>query len=413
MRWREPVSDPIVTAFAGDTVPGLLEEEGSNVSEPLMSLLRSCRLVVANLESPLTTAASRKPRGTSLASSPASVRRLKELNVSLVNLANNHTMDRGRAGLDETLDVLAKNDIAWLGAGRDIGEAARPYVWHGDGLKIVFLSASYEASDVTSTAGPSTAGANPLVVPDVRKAIEVFKAQGQLVCLSYHGGAEFFRFPCPVKRRLMRELSGCGADMVIGHHAHLFQGLEIFERENRILAHGLGNFAMTTRSQVSHRGTEIGLVLLVEVDAAGPLGCSTHFVHNDRRHRVLELVRGEAEARLRLLHDRYSRALGEERSALREWRRDCCRMVMGLNDRQRMPVARRLERAVRNSWGAVKRALREGRSRPRKDGARHVCTRQEVHWAGLRGVPLMLASPYRFVDCYRAYDRVARPLPRP
>jgi hypothetical protein len=207
-------------------------------------------------------------------------------------------------------------------------------------------------------------------------------------------------------------MSGWGADMVIGHHAHLFQGLEILETKNRIIAHGLGNFALTTASQVAHRGTEFGLLLEVEVDAQGPLGCSTFFVHNDRRRAALELVQGKADAELRGLLGRLSKAVGDERRHLREWRRDCGRALLGLNESKRPGLARRIVRAIRNSWGAFRRLLREGPPAPPVDKARHVCTRQEMTLAAMRGVPSLLISPFRLKDCYSAYAKAGRFLAR-
>ncbi len=88
----------------------------------------ACDLVVANLESPLTTATSAKDRGSSLCSDPNSVKELKELNVNVANLANNHIIDRGLTGSEETLNDLKQHGISWLGAGRDKKHASKPFM---------------------------------------------------------------------------------------------------------------------------------------------------------------------------------------------------------------------------------------------------------------------------------------------
>ena len=60
---------------------------------------------------------------------------------------------------------------------------------------------------------------------EARETIVSLKRRGYVVCVSYHGGEEFFGIPSPSRRALFHELASNGADLVIGHHAHVFQGL--------------------------------------------------------------------------------------------------------------------------------------------------------------------------------------------
>ena len=95
----------------------------------------------------------------------------------------------------------------------------------------------------------------------------------------------------------LRALAKSGADIVIGHHAHTFQGIEVWD--NSIIAYGLGNFLMTTPYQIAHKGTDIGLLLIAEIDTGGPFAYSTFFVRNDRDHRRIALIHGNEEGSLK------------------------------------------------------------------------------------------------------------------
>ena len=405
-RWRVPQSEPVVIAFAGDTMPRYEDHGGIAKSEDLTGLLHSCDLVMANLESPLTTAGSFKTGGSSLFSIPSSVLDLQELNISLVSLANNHIMDRGRTGLEETLDVLDKSKIAWLGAGLNSVEAAQTHVWSSTDFKMVFLSFSYEASDIVNTAGYSRAGANPLLMSDAQRKISAFKEQGYLVCVSYHGGEQFFRIPFPKRQTLFRLLAESGADIVIGHHAHVFQGIETFD--NKIVAYGLGNFLMTTPFQSAHKGTAIGLLLLIEVDAAGPLGYTAHFVYNDRKNHMLSLIHGEAESILQKLIDSFSRSFKDQKNLIREWQLDCCRMLMSMNEVNNIHPVRRLYSAGRRGWSILKADHEEKMTPPKGERALYSASKNKQILEGIRGIPLMLSAPGKFTECYTAYNEVSR-----
>ncbi len=311
-------------------------------------------------------------------------------------------MDRGLSGLEETLSVLDKAGIVRIGAGRDIEEASRPYLWHGSGAKVAFLAYRVKARFVPSTAGPTWAGASPLVMSKAQETVVSLKRQGYVVCVSYHGGEEFFRIPSQRRRALFQELAINGADIVIGHHAHVFQGIEILNRS--LLAYGLGNFKMTTPYQLAHKGTAIGLLLTVEIDALGPFAYSTQFVHNQRERESVALVRGKSEADLRKLLGRLSVALRDRGLRTREWRRDCLRMLWSMNDARALSTLLRLFWALRICLSALRKA--PAAKPPLSSGAakRYAHPAQGALWDGIRGIPSALIEPGNFTACYGAYE---------
>ena len=101
---RRPVSKATKVSFFGDTVPGYPIYEPISTGQRLLEHLGNCDIVIANLESPLTTASHPKQVGTSLRSDPASVSELKELNVSIW----------GRLYPVNGYDRFKSEDISWV-----------------------------------------------------------------------------------------------------------------------------------------------------------------------------------------------------------------------------------------------------------------------------------------------------------
>ncbi len=399
---RRPVSRPAMIAFGGDFIPPSTVGRPVVKSADLAGLLRSCDLVAVNLECPLTAADSAKTRFTSLYADPASLGEFREFNISLVTLANNHIMDRGLAGLEDTLAALDAGGIPRIGAGRDIDEACRPFLWEGPEVRIAILALGYESPNAPSTAGPGSAGACPLIMSRVKETIAALKRQGYSVCVSYHGGEEFFRTPAPKRRALFHEFAASGASLVVGHHAHVFQGIEIVDQT--LIAYGLGNFVMTTPYQVTFKGTSTGLVIVVGFDASGPFAWTTRFIDNRRRLGTVELAHGRRDEELGRLLESSSAALKDPRLYAREWRRDCFRLQWRMNETAKLDPIRRAYWAARYGRVALRKpGLREPGSSI-GEGWRYESSDSELMRAALRGSGDSLVHFRELKDCYRIYE---------
>lgn len=404
---REPVTKPIKVGFLGDTAPGYPTYKPINKSHYLLKLLGACDLVIANLESPLTTANSTKNWGSSLRSDPKSVQELKELNINVANLANNHIIDRGLTGLEETLNVLKQHGISSFGAGRDQNHASKPFMPEYTVGRLALLAYSYTALNTPSMASGNSPGANPFTLEEAKRQIASLKNKGYVVCTSYHGGDEFFRIPCPKYRTVLKELAKAGANLVIGHHAHLFQGVEICD--GSIIAYGLGNFYMNTDYQMENRGTDIGLLLTVELDRLGPCAYSLHFVHHQRSMRKLSIVQGQKRAELLKLFNQISDALTDWTKYVDEWRRDCFRMALGMNFASSHFWV--LGTAIRLRYGVYKLASLAFNSRQKTNKTtiqlQPTSSTSELISAAIKGFPTNADDLRSLRQCYKAYDMEA------
>jgi len=408
---REPISESLKFGFLGDIVPGFPEYKPVIKDRRLMELLDPCDLVIANIESPLTNAPSIKERGISLRSDPKSVKVLNELNINVANLANNHIFDCGLPGLEDTLNILAQNKISCFGAGRDIKHSSRPFIFESTKIRMAFLAFSYEAFDSPSIASNHAPGANPLILDKAKDQIAQLRKKGYIVCVSYHGGDMFFRIPNPKCRSVLRDLAQAGAHIVIGHHAHVFQGIEVYN--DSIIAYGLGNFYWSWL-EMKYRGENVGLLLNVELDRLGPCAFSAHIIHNQWPLPKLSIVQGHKEIELLELLKYISDSLIDQTQYIREWRRDCCRKALGMNHTSNnLWLLKAFSRAGRFSKFAFRTFIKKlkGKISTKKTekGKNNLQPRTntstlEIIPAAIKGFPIKLSDFRHLNQCYRAYE---------
>lgn len=232
------------------------------------TLLGSSDLVIGNLEAPLTlageefTAKKFRFRG-----SPQTAAALKRAGFTHLSLANNHMLDFGVAGLDDTLAALDAAGLAHAGAGSDLTAARAAAVAEIKGQRLALLSYSltqpqefFAARDRAGTAP----GYPQLVRDDIRRA----KAAADYVIVAFHWGGEGEELARSRQRAVAHAAIDAGADIVIGHHPHVLQGIEYY-REG-VIFYSLGNFAFgslsaTARDSIIARITLDGGVAQVEI----------------------------------------------------------------------------------------------------------------------------------------------------
>ncbi len=184
---------------------------------------------------------------------------LKQLNVTAVTLANNHILDYGTQGLQNTIDSCTKNNIAYTGVGNNLQEAAIPLVLEKNNLRIAIVNF---CENEWSIAGDNTAGANPLDIIVNVAQIKKAKTLADFVIVIIHGGSELYNLPSPRMTKQYRFFAENGADAVIGHHTHCLGGYEI---HNGVpIFYGLGNMIFTTASEHASWFTGVTVQLILQ-----------------------------------------------------------------------------------------------------------------------------------------------------
>lgn len=208
------------------------------VGRELLSILQNADCRICNLEVPLTDIESPiKKCGPNLIAPTSAIAGYKAIDINLVTLANNHIMDQGIQGLESTINLLQNASIGYVGAGKNLCEASKPYIIEKNGIKIgIYACAEHEFS----IAEDDYPGANPYEPLDSFDHVKFLKKECDYVIVLYHGGKEHYRYPSPYLQRIFRKFSEVGADYVIAQHTHCVGCEEIYN--NSHLIYGQGNF---------------------------------------------------------------------------------------------------------------------------------------------------------------------------
>jgi poly-gamma-glutamate capsule biosynthesis protein CapA/YwtB (metallophosphatase superfamily) len=252
--------DDINLMFTGDVSfsPTYDASVGSNQGWSLGQLpeLRQADVSMVNLDTPLTQATTALPgKKANVKAAPDRVNVLSHGGVDLVNLANNNTMDYQGPGLNETINTLNQAGIASVGAGPSAIAARRPVIMDVKGQRVAYLS-YYDADLHAATDG--TAGTNPRRNDRIAADIKALRTQVNWVVVNFHWGEAMAKYPGDWQIDLARFTVDQGADLVVGHHAKVLQGAEIYK--GRPIAYSLGNFifsGQTPEQSISDYDTAI------------------------------------------------------------------------------------------------------------------------------------------------------------
>ncbi|MBB6216886.1 poly-gamma-glutamate synthesis protein (capsule biosynthesis protein) [Anaerosolibacter carboniphilus] len=232
---RQGYDEVITISFAGDctlgwddtagyfnSFPYRLEKENGDFAyffKGVKQFFESDDLTLVNLETTLTTYNKKAEKKFRFKGEPSYVNILKEGSIEMVNLANNHIYDYLEQGFKETIGNLEKGEILYSGEGF-MGETTIR------DIKVVSLG--YRGWDIS-------------IKEQLMKDIQRAKGLGDIVLVSFHWGEERRHFPNKTQRILAYTAIDEGADIVVGHHPHVIQGIEKYK--DKYILYSLGNFS--------------------------------------------------------------------------------------------------------------------------------------------------------------------------
>lgn len=234
--------DVIFSGKAGE----LLEKKGYDYSyAALDGMFKKDDLTVVNLETPVTTGGvGAANKQFVFKGSPKALDALKAAGVDAVNMANNHTLDQGEEGLRDTLSHLSERGIPYVGAGLNSKEAFSAQYFERKGIKIALLGFTRVIPSYDWTALKNKPGlASVYDSKEGLKAIAAAKQKADLVVVVVHWGKERVEQFDNIQQTLGRSFVDAGADLVIGGHPHVLQGVEPYK--GKWIAYSTGNFIFT------------------------------------------------------------------------------------------------------------------------------------------------------------------------
>jgi len=242
----------IFVVLAGDIlfdrqVGSLIDGSGPDAPFSYVApILQSGEITLANLECPLSNKGSKlAEKDVTFRGRTSAVTGIKNSGIDVVSMANNHALDCGPEALQDTIALLDKNNIGHSGAGMNINEAVKPAYFtageKGKKKKVAFLAFSYMIPPgfypTDQRAGVAPARPKTELVTN---AIKEAKKKSDFVICSFHWGIEYEDYPVQHQTDLARICIDSGADVVMGHHPHVIQGIELYK--GKLIAYSLGDF---------------------------------------------------------------------------------------------------------------------------------------------------------------------------
>lgn len=209
----------------------------------ICSLLKNADVTFVNLETPLAeNCRVIGPWSTwSFISKPIFADSLSNAGVDVVSIANNHIFDVGEKGFLDTIKNLKERGIQYIGGGKDLKDARTPVILNVKGTKIAFLGYTQICNHkFTSVADNDQPGILPFSLPLIIEDIKIAKKESNFICISLHWGMEYTGKIHPKAIKYAHKIIDAGADIILGHHPHVPQGIEIYK--SRPIFYSFGNF---------------------------------------------------------------------------------------------------------------------------------------------------------------------------
>ncbi len=247
----------ISIAAVGDIMLGshvihYLKKYGANYPFDSTSIiLKAADLAIGNLEAPFATKGVKFEKKFNFKVPPKYATGLVDAGFNVLNLANNHTMDYGVEALISTLHTLDSLNLPYSGAGMNKEQALKPAILEHNGIKVAFIGCSltFPAEFWAAKNSPGTYSPQETELVTMIKHCEEV---ADYTVVSFHWGGEGRITPKQYQKEFAHLSVDAGADLIIGHHPHVLQGVELYR--NRLIVYSLGNFAFgsyTRRSKDS------------------------------------------------------------------------------------------------------------------------------------------------------------------
>lgn len=231
-----------------------IDQKGPDfIFEQAAGFIKHKDLSFCNLEGPVSLTGTRKNGGFAFRGLPENLDILKKCGFDFVSVANNHMLDYGSGSLTDTFSYLKEAGISYAGAGATREEAHSYVIKEVNGIKVAFiaeLDMPFVVDEVPLSAElPQMShkrGIDDLVL-EVKKAREA----ADLVMVSFHWGYEYTHKPQWYQKKYAKACIDAGADIILGHHPHVMQGIEVYK--GKLILYSMGNLVFDQFRKMTSR----------------------------------------------------------------------------------------------------------------------------------------------------------------
>lgn len=206
----------------------------------ITSNLKGSDIVFGNLECPLSNKGTPNLNKINFCGTVEAIKGLKHCGFNVLSLANNHICDYGKEAFFDTINLIKENRINYIGAGYNLDNARLPVAMEIKGTKVLFLGYSCMTTHGQNYALKNQFGVVPLNMKLIEEDLMKARKRTDFIIVSLHWGIEGYHYPSPKQIKIAHQIIDLGANLILGHHPHVIQGLEVYNKG--IIAYSLGNF---------------------------------------------------------------------------------------------------------------------------------------------------------------------------
>lgn len=279
-------NDNISIALGGDILmdsyfADYINKHGVDYSwTDISSIMSAADIAIVNLETSVSTRGSTKKReGYGFRSAPFTLEGLVNAGIDFVSAANNHILDYGENAFFDTMDYLDDYGISYAGIGSNIEEAEGVTIIEKNGLKIGFISYTSIIPWNNWRADDNSPGVAPLHDKDIKRALENIRDSNDkcdVLILILHWGVEYESTPLDSQVELAHQMIDAGADIIVGHHPHVLQGIEFYNKKP--IFYSIGNFIFLKMNENAGKTC----IFQVEVNKDGFVSGQLYPIHINR-----------------------------------------------------------------------------------------------------------------------------------
>lgn len=229
-------------------VKTVMAEKGSHYPfRNITGFIKKHDLSFCNLEGPVSVRGKKVEKAYSFRFDPGLLDGLKNTGFNMYSLANNHMLDYGGEALLDTVALMEQQDYFYAGAGKNRKEAVSARFKEVNGIKFAFIANVdfYMDGWKNKVNGSLPQPFDRRELSELTGEIEKAKKQADFVIVSFHWGEEYANFPNERQKKIAHACVDSGADLILGHHPHVMQGIEKYK--GKLIFYSLGNFIFDQR----------------------------------------------------------------------------------------------------------------------------------------------------------------------
>lgn len=279
-------ADKLTLQFLGDTMIGdgalpLTTARGYDAPMAEVEPLVDGTFVIANAEAPISVqiVPANPGKAYSYNSDPRAAAALRRIGVDALGLGNNHSMDMGLPGLQDTMKFAAVNNLLSFGAGENLAQAERPLLVRSKlgVVGIVALGENFGKATKAATANPGTVVLSP---ETIQRGIDLARAAGADWVVAYVHWGDNYEDTNAQQRYWAKMLADAGYDLVVGTGPHISGPIEFIGHVP--VAYSIGNFVFGAPGRFDSFGKEgVGLALSAELSRDAPASLSVRCIVTD------------------------------------------------------------------------------------------------------------------------------------